>query len=89
MKLLEYGKIDAELCGMGNQDLSCIVILHIDVFKDLVRNKIINASLPYLSIKKVVLWCGESFQLLILFSCFMEKKVDYVWNITERLAFNN
>ena len=49
--------------------------LHADlqrgVFKDLVRNTIVNASLPQLSMAEEVSWYGEPFQLLVLVSYFL------------------
>ena len=60
----------AELGGVMNQDFSCMLMLQRGVFKYLVRNTIVNASLPQLSIEEEVSWCGEPFQLLVLVSCF-------------------
>ena len=42
----------AELCGVMNQDFSCM--LQRGVFEDLVRNTIVNASLPQLSMEEEV-----------------------------------
>ena len=63
----------AELCGVMNQDSSRILMLQTGVFEDLVRNTIVNASLPHLSMEEEMSWCGEHFQLLVLVSCFTEK----------------
>ena len=46
----------AELCGVMNQDFSCM--LQRGVFEDLVWNTIVNASLPQLSMEEEVSWCG-------------------------------
>ena len=40
------------------------------MFEDLVRNTIVNASLPQLSMEEEVSWCREPFQLLVLVSWF-------------------
>ena len=68
----------AELCGVMNKDFSCMLILQRGVFEDLVRNTIVNASLPLLSMEEEVSWCGEPFQLLVLVSCFTpcEKSIN-------------
>ena len=47
----------AELCGVINQDFTRM--LQRDVFEDLVRNTIVNASLSQLSMEEEV--CGELF----------------------------
>ena len=56
--------------------------LHADlqrgVFKDLVRNIIVNA--PQFSMEESCSWCGESFQLLVLVSCFTMKSQLMLWN---------
>ena len=49
----------AELCEVMDQDFSCM--LQRGVFEDLVRNTIVNASLPQLSMEEEVSWCGEPF----------------------------
>ena len=54
----------AELCVVMNQDFSCM--LQRGVFEDLVRNTIVNASLPQLSMEEESSWYGELFQLLVL-----------------------
>ena len=36
----------AQLCGVRNQDFSCILMVQRGVFEDLVGNTIVNASLP-------------------------------------------
>ena len=55
------------------QYFSCNVDLQRGVFEDRVRNTIVNASLPQLSMEEEVSWCGEPFQLLVLVSCFTVK----------------
>ena len=53
------------------------------VFEDLVRNTIVNASLPQLSMEEEVSWCGQPFQLLVLVSCFTVKSQSMLWNTGE------
>ena len=73
----------AELCGVMNQYFSCMLMLQRGVFEDLVRNTIVNASLPQLSMEEEVSWCGEPFQLLVLVSCFTVKSQLMLWNTGE------
>ena len=67
----------AKLCRVTFQ-------LHADlqrgVFEELVRNTIVNASLPQLSMEEEVSWCGEPFQMLVLLSCFTVKSQLMLWN---------
>ena len=51
----------AELCVVMNQDFSCILMLQRGVFKDLVRNTIVNTSLPQITMEEEVSWCGECY----------------------------
>ena len=46
----------AELCGVMNQDSSCILMLQRGVFEDLARNTIVNASLPQFGGRGVIVW---------------------------------
>ena len=84
MKLLaEYGKFDSEWFSRVVWSDESRFQLHADlqrgVFKDLVRNTIVNVSLPQLSMEEEVSWCG-TFQLLVLVSCFTVKSELLLWN---------
>ena len=61
--LAEYGKFDSEWFSRVVWSDESRFQLHADlqrgVFEDLVRNTIVNASLPQLSMKEEVSWCGE------------------------------
>ena len=46
--LKSYCGLRKTLCGVINQDFSCILMLQRGVFEDLVRNTIVNVSLPQL-----------------------------------------
>ena len=84
--LAEYGKFDSEWFSrvvVMNQEISCMLMLQRGVFKALVRNTIVNASLPQLSMEEEVSWCGEPFQLLVLVSCFTVKSQLMLWNTGE------
>ena len=61
-------------------ELSLHAELQRGVFEDLVRNTIVNASLPQLSMEEKVSWCGEPFQLLVLVSGFTVKSQLKLWN---------
>ena len=85
MKLLaKYGKFDSEWFSRVVWSDVSIFQLHADFqrgeFEELVKNTIVNASLPQLSMGEEVSWCGEPFQLLILVSCFNVKRQLMLWN---------
>ena len=47
----------AELCGLMNHDLSCMVMVQRGVFEDLVRNSTLNATLLPLNMEvEVMVW---------------------------------
>ena len=78
----------AELCGVMNQDFSCILLLQRGVFEDLVINTIMNASLTQLSMEEEASWCGEPFHLELV-SCFTVKSQLLLWDTgyyAEKLA---
>ena len=60
-----------------------MLMLQRGVFEALVRNTIVNASLPQLSMEEEVSWCGEPFQPLVLVSCFTVKSKFLLWNTGE------
>ena len=82
--LAEYGKFDSEWFSNVVWSDESIFQLHADlqrsVFEDLVRNTIVNASLPQLSMEEEVSWCGEPFPLLVLVSCIIVKSQLLLWN---------
>ena len=70
----------AELCRVINQDFSCMLTSREVCSEDLVRNAIVNASLPQLSMEEEVSWWGEPIQLLVRVSCFTVKSQLMLWN---------
>ena len=84
--LAEYGKFDSEWFSSIVWSDESRFQLHADlkrgVFKDLVRNTIVHASLPQLSMEEEVSWCGQPSQLLVLVS-FTVKSQLMLWNTGE------